>query len=176
MQPKTFRECVNEENINEIVLNSLELFAAEQLLTKHFSLIKIASFQKVKDTLITENDKTGLLQFAKTSTYFANKTNLQIDFLLSIPKPTILQKTEIGLLNKRMSKIEKNTSNPISLKDLHKEVNKRVPLEFQISMQYLSVLLDKFFTKEKYKPKEEPKEEPKFKSRKTLFIISKKQV
>lgn len=145
LQPKTFRECVNEENINEIVLNSLELFAAEQLLTKHFSLIKIASFQKVKDTLITENDKTGLLQFTKTSKYFDLKKNLEIDCLLSIPKPTILQKTEIGLLNKRISKIEKNTSNPITLKDLHKEVNKRVPSEFQISIQYLSVLLERFF-------------------------------
>lgn len=145
LQPKTFREIRNEVIHEEIVLNNLELFAAEKLLSKHFSLIKIASFEKVIETLIAQNNKTGLLEFTKTSTYYKLKTNLQIDFLLSVPKPNILEKTERKLLKSRIDKVVKNVSVPITLKDLHKEVNKRVSNDLQVSEQYLSVLLDRFF-------------------------------
>lgn len=149
LQPKTFKEIRSEEINNEIVLNSSELSAAEKLLKKHFSLITIAKIQKVQETLIAKNDKTGLLEFTKSSTYYKLRKNLELDFLLSIPKPSIEERKERKLLKNRVSQIEKHTSKPITLKELHKEVNKGIHLEYRVSEPYLLLLLDRFFEVEK---------------------------
>ncbi|WP_375563420.1 DEAD/DEAH box helicase (plasmid) [Bernardetia sp. OM2101] len=145
LKPKCYREFVNEQETENIILNSSELSYAEKLLKRHFNLIRITNFQKVREALIKENETTKKLEFSKTSTYFKNKINLHINFLLSIPKSTILEKTEIRLLKNRLKKIKKYLSAPISLKNLQRKMNDGVNKDFQISIQYLSVLLDKFF-------------------------------
>ena len=168
LQPKTFREIRNEQIDTEIVLDSSELVAAEKLLKKHFTLIKIAKIQKVQETLIAKNDKTGLLEFTKPNTYYKLRKNLEINFLLSIPKPSIEEKDERKLLESRINKIVKYASKPITLKELHDKVNKRVSLEHKIKEPYLLVLLDRFFEVEKHR---ESRRKP---TRKTYLIASRK--
>ncbi|WP_375563399.1 DEAD/DEAH box helicase (plasmid) [Bernardetia sp. OM2101] len=166
LQVKTFSEIKDEYIENEIVLDSIELSAAETLSKRYFSLIDIADREKVLDTIIQHNEKTGLLEFINTSTLYKKRTNIEIDYLLSLQEPNRLEKREKKLLDKRISDIEKHISNRITLKKLHEKVNEKVDDDLQVSIQYLSVLLDKFFKSESKRDKD----------RKTRLTITRKEI